>query len=795
VSFTITNNTTLNWNWLTEYELMISPDPNGSVSVPNGWYASGTNLTLTATPSNGYSFAGWTGDITSPSNNLSLTMTHNASVLSPVPEGIGTQHVCVGWAGTGSAPTLGSSNAVSFTITNNTTLNWNWLTEYNFNVTPDPNGTVDVASGWYSAGTNFIITATPNGGFAFTGWTGDIVTNANPLNVALGQAVNLTPTFAPIPVNLTVVSTYGLASPPVGATNYPFNTPLSCSVAGSPVVNGSTQYICTGWSGTGSVPASGAGTSTPGFNITANSGITWNWLTQYRLNGSAGPNGFVTSTNGWHDAGAVTILSATPNGGFMFNGWTGDVPLPNINDNPLTLTMSQARSVQATFISTPPGVTVTITPPNAVLAGAQWRMTSGPDTTWHASGDVISNVPAGGPYTITCNAPPGWTAPQDIAGFTVTNGMLHSFMRTFRIGDMTLVPGGTYQMSLHGGAGGHSVTVSDFYIDRKEVTVGEYQAFSAATATPMPPAPPWGWTNTNLPIVNVSWNMASSYAAWANKRLPTEAEFEYVMRSGAANQLYPWGNAIGPGNANYNNNVGAPTAAGSYGANSYGVFDIAGNVWEWCSDWYQPILTGPVTNPNGPGSGMYKIMRSGSFANSDYNLQCAPRWYTTANIGYVDTGFRCASSIGAGGGADGGAAAGAAAIGEEDANNNGVEDWWEELYFGLSAGGAAEAFDPAADSDSDGLTDGDEFTAGTDPTSASSVLAIDESSPSISGEGFTLKWSSVAGKKYSVERCLNLLDGFEAIATDIIATEPKNTFTDSSAPDGAPAYYRIRVQE
>ena len=106
-----------------------------------------------------------------------------------------TQHVCTGWSGTGSVPLLGASNAVSFNITDHSTLTWNWITEYDLTINPDPNGTVSLANGWYAAFTNLSITATASAGYEFAGWTGDIVTNANPLNLTMDRAYHLTPTF------------------------------------------------------------------------------------------------------------------------------------------------------------------------------------------------------------------------------------------------------------------------------------------------------------------------------------------------------------------------------------------------------------------------------------------------------------------------------------------------------------------------------------------------------------------------------------------------------------------------
>jgi hypothetical protein len=207
---------------------------------------------------------------------------------------------------------------------------------------------------------------------------------------------------------------------------------------------------------------------------------------------------------------------------------------------------------------------------------------------------------------------------------------------------MVLVSGGTFSMGLQGGSAGRDVTVGDFYLDTREVTVGDYRAFCTASGRPMPPAPPWGWADTNLPVVNVSWTDADAFAAWAGKRLPTEAEYEYAMRAGNFGAAYPWGDAIDPSLANYGLNVGRPTAAGTYPITGAGVLDIAGNVWEWCADWYRSMLTGPVTNPVGPAFGTHRVIRGGSWANPPERLRCAPRYALEPDVRWVDVGFRCA---------------------------------------------------------------------------------------------------------------------------------------------------------
>ena len=350
---------------------------------------------------------------------------------------------------------------------------------------------------------------------------------------------------------------------------------------------------------------------------------------------------------------------------------------------------------------------------------------------------------------------------------------------------MVFIPGGTFMMGIYQGVGGHLVTVSDFYMDTKEVTVGEYQIFAMATATPMPPAPTWTFISSNLPMANVTWQEASAYAAWAGKRLPTEAEFEYAMRGGAPDSLYPWGDTINAGNANYNNNIGQPTTGGNYPANGYGLLDMSGNVWEYCADWYASGLQGPVTDPTGPGSGTYKIVRGGSYIKSALYQQNAPRHFLAPTVRYFDLGFRCASSVGMG------SSAGTAPI-PGDANGNTIPDWWEQWHFGLAAGQGGSV-DPNADTDRDGMSNYQEYIAGTDPTTDASVFEMVDPDTGVSS-GMGLRWSSVAGKTYDIERCSNLLNGFTVIQSNITATPPFNTFTDTSATSSGVYFYKVKVR-
>lgn len=282
----------------------------------------------------------------------------------------------------------------------------------------------------------------------------------------------------------------------------------------------------------------------------------------------------------------------------------------------------------------------------------------------------------------------------------------------------------------------HAVRVDGFWMDETEVTNAQFAKFVSATGyittaervpdwevlrmqlppgTPKPPsdvlvpgssvfsAPPgpvplnnvgywWAWRpgaswrhpegpgsdiegHEDHPVVHVSWDDASAYAEWADKRLPTEAEWEFAARGSHEGKRFGWGETFRPDGAYMANTFQGPFPHGntaedgftatapvrSYPPNAYGLYDMIGNVWEWCSDWYRPDThqsrsAGSVTNnPRGPSEGFdpnepYQTVRTtkgGSFLCSEHfctNYRPSARQATAIDTGMSHIGFRCVKS-------------------------------------------------------------------------------------------------------------------------------------------------------
>jgi formylglycine-generating enzyme required for sulfatase activity len=198
----------------------------------------------------------------------------------------------------------------------------------------------------------------------------------------------------------------------------------------------------------------------------------------------------------------------------------------------------------------------------------------------------------------------------------------------------------------------HRVYLSEYQIARHPVTNAQYELFVKATSY----AAPEHWENGKIPagkekhpVVYVTWQDAQAFCGWAGVRLPTEAEWEKAAR-GADGRKYPWGNERPTKElCNFGNNVGDTTPVGRYtkGASPYGVLDMAGNVWEWVSDWYDEnyYSVSPVENPQGPATGKYRVLRGGSWLNYGSGVRSADRSGNNPDNWYDHIGFRCVRSL------------------------------------------------------------------------------------------------------------------------------------------------------
>ena len=222
--------------------------------------------------------------------------------------------------------------------------------------------------------------------------------------------------------------------------------------------------------------------------------------------------------------------------------------------------------------------------------------------------------------------------------------------------DMALIPKGSFLRGYN--AGGYDekpegpVTLDAYWIDRYEVTYGNYLAFVTATGHRKPISRYVKHfeklSGPTQPAVYVSWEDAQEYCRYRGARLPTEAEWEKAAR-GTSAFLWPWGNQDKQGWANTGNQdpveLTAPVGSFPRDRSPFGMYDMDGNAMEWVSDWYQEdSYKESQPNPKGPADGLYKVIRGASWATTGHETRLTIRLKMIPDFRDTTIGFRCAKA-------------------------------------------------------------------------------------------------------------------------------------------------------
>ena len=605
--------------------------------------AYGTTVQATATPSNGCYFIQWGGAASGTENPVSFAVITTNPVVA-----IFTPPVSVATAGAGSV-------------------------------------SISPAQMSYPSPSVLTITATASNGWNFLNWAGDASGTSNPLSLTVDAPKQVSAVFG------TSVGTAVIGSGTVEL--YPANPAPYGAVVRATAVPSSGSYFVS-WGG------AITGTNNPSSFSVINTNVVRAIFTALPANSAAltvrlSGEGEVTAVprKAYYTLGDTVTLTATARGDVnQFLGWSGDV---TGTANETVLTMSSSKIITASFASGLPILHVTLTGAlnarqvtlNFVgLPGQNYILES---STTLEPGQWISAVTnraaANGAWTFTDTA---LNAVQKF--YRVTLGPESAF---------ALIPAGTFSMgdAMDGlsDAPVHAVNVSEFYMAKNLTTTTEWDAVRTwALSHGYPDLSVGEGKGTDHPVVTVSWfdavkwcNARSELEAltpcyqvggavmktgtteptvnWGANgyRLPTEAEWEKAARGGLIGKRFPWGDTITHSQANFarSNNYsydleageGYPFAngampytspVGSFAANAYGLNDMAGNVWQWCWDWYGAYGSGTPTDPRGAMSGSDRVFRGGSWSLYAASCRVANRGNYNPTRMVFDFSFRVARS-------------------------------------------------------------------------------------------------------------------------------------------------------
>jgi formylglycine-generating enzyme required for sulfatase activity len=254
---------------------------------------------------------------------------------------------------------------------------------------------------------------------------------------------------------------------------------------------------------------------------------------------------------------------------------------------------------------------------------------------------------------------------RSLAAAPATSGTVTSMIASTIEVKMVIIPAGSFQMGSNQRGNGpyddekpiHTVTLNAFSMDMYEVTNADY-AKCVSVGKCQPPTGQSSFTRKDYytsgqyakyPVMNVSWNAASTYCKWRGARLPTEAEWEKAARGGLEGKQYPWGDTApvcttgAENGAQFSDCPDRDTVTvGSFKPNGYGLYDMAGNVSEWVNDWYDYYSWSPGNETLDPTNYEKKVQRGGGYGSVFFSLRVASRGYSSPDPS--NSGFRCVAT-------------------------------------------------------------------------------------------------------------------------------------------------------
>jgi hypothetical protein len=868
---TLTSNSMITWKWGTNVWLSLAAGPGGSIKTnrQSAWYGIRTTVSnIEATATTNYHFTKWTGDtngIMVTTNKISAYMSGTRSLIanfavdefrvvvnsqygaptppkgtnyvvygsnifcaipnSPVISGL-TQLVCRGWSGSGCVPPSGvTTNTGWFTVTNHSTITWKWGTNYWLGLSQSPGGSLDRTSGWYTAGMVTNITATPSNHYHFGGWTGDTngcVVAGNWISFLMSRSRILGASFVLDTHRLVVTTPYGTASPATGTNFFEYGTVLAPSILDSPVTVGGIRYLCTGWTGTGSVASVGTGTNTDSFSLDQDSRIDWTWRTQYLFSAACDAGGVLEGPVGWQNAGAVVTAEVSATYGFTFDRWLGDVPAGMELNNPIEVTLDQARSIYARirvdtnliraahsapgYRSPEVGRTVTCSfecPTNRYLLSLAWLVTL-PEgwqitsVTGNGSPEVQGSeiVFLGGLLTNRVNFSYTLSIPGNAS--TTNNVEATADFQLDGMANSVGLPANPAPLLL---SRYHSADYKTSYwtIDASEVSrflsywraggyqvnVGGFDGFMAGAGNTNGGYHSADYLPTRWVITGTEVNRVLAYWRGGGYHVDPAGNDGYVV--GPPSQ----GMGLSAmGSSSFQSSQDGPLAFDpGQTLTISNVYTYTGTLWSLLCRPRLPrgwvIMS--VTGDGIPEFSLGEIVWTGTLPPSPIHLvytvsipdsECRAR-QITAEVEYQlsdmlneNTATPLPPVLG---------------LTVCDQDSDGLPDKWENTY-----GGGSTNLMPDADDDGDGMANGKECIAGTNPNDADSVLKVD-GCLSATDDGQVLSWVSSPNHWYTLGRSFNLMDGFSPLATNLPAIQPMNCYTDHIS-QVTPLFYRVEVE-